>query len=134
MKVKAFIEIGLDGTYDVTFGVNNPLPFGSLGQGNSVEEAIADFHNSNIEMKDYYKSINKEFPEFTVEFCFDIQSFLKFYATRLSLAGLEIITGVNQRQLSHYMTGHRRPSHRTVQKIEEAIHKFANELLTINLA
>jgi transcriptional regulator with XRE-family HTH domain len=46
----------------------------------------------------------------------------------LSLAGLERITGVAQGQLSHYLTGRRNPSKKTVEKIQHSIHEFANEL------
>lgn len=55
-------------------------------------------------------------------------SFLKYYSKVLSLAGLERLTGVDQGQLSHYITGHRKPSQRTKDKIEKALHDFAKEL------
>jgi transcriptional regulator with XRE-family HTH domain len=50
----------------------------------------------------------------------------------LSLAGLEKITGINQRQLSHYLNGVKKPRQETIQKIEESIHRFANELSQVN--
>jgi transcriptional regulator with XRE-family HTH domain len=46
----------------------------------------------------------------------------------LSLAGLSRITGINQGQLSHYMTGRRNPSKTTINKIQNSIHAFASDL------
>ena len=51
IQVKATIERGDNGTYDVTMEYLPQIPFGLLGQGNNVEEAIAlllqyDMHSS----------------------------------------------------------------------------------------
>ena len=46
IQVKATIERGDNGTYDVTMEYLSQIPFGLLGQGKNVEEAIADFYNS----------------------------------------------------------------------------------------
>jgi len=50
----------------------------------------------------------------------------------LSLAGLQRITGVNQGQLSHYVTGHRKPRPKTVEKIEKSLHAFAEEISQVH--
>lgn len=135
MKIDAFIEKGLDGTYDVHFGEDKKgITFGLLGQGNTVQEAIADFYNSRDEIKEIYNESGKPFPE-DLEFVFkyDLASFLAYYSNILSLAGLQHITGVNQGQLSHYVTGHRKPSKRTVEKIEKSLHSFAEEIGNLHL-
>jgi len=49
------------------------------------------------------------------------------------LAGLGRLTGIAQGQLSHYVTGRRKPSQKTVQKIEKSLHKFAGELSQVQL-
>jgi transcriptional regulator with XRE-family HTH domain len=49
----------------------------------------------------------------------------------LSLAGLGRLTGVAQGQLSHYVTGRRKPSPKTVKKIEKSLHEFADEIKQI---
>jgi transcriptional regulator with XRE-family HTH domain len=51
----------------------------------------------------------------------------------LSLAGLGRLTGVAQGQLSHYVTGRRKPSQKTVEKIERSLHEFAAELGRVQL-
>jgi len=47
------------------------------------------------------------------------------------LAGLERITGVNQRQQSHNINGVKKPSEKTTRKIESCLRVFANELSAV---
>lgn len=129
-KVTVLIERGTDGTFGA-YIETNPLPYGIIGDGDTAKDAISDFMNSYDEMKAFYKETGKEFVEAEFDFKYDMTSFLSYYSDRLSLAGLERITGVNQGQLSHYMTGHRNPSKRTVEKIETSLHKFAEELMEV---
>lgn len=132
MKAVVIIERGKNGTY-TAYLENNNLPFGLLGDGKTVKETIDDFMNSREEMKAYYAEENKLFPEeLEFEFKYDVPSFLEYYSSVLSLAGLERLTGVNQGQLSHYVTGHRKPSQKTVEKIERSLHNFATEISQVH--
>ncbi len=135
MKVDVFIEKGIDGTYDIHLGEQTKgLTFGLLGQGDSVQEAMDDFLNSRDEIKTYYKEVGKHFPvDLEFEFKYDTASFLAYYSNVLSLAGLGRLTGIAQGQLSHYVTGRRKPSQKTVQKIEKSLHKFAEEISQVQL-
>lgn len=127
--VKAFIERGADGTYGVYVDLENTtLNYGIHGDGKTVAEAIEDFNSSYQEMKESYAERNKDFVEANFEFLYDVASFLGYYKDVLSLAGLERLTGVNQGQLSHYVNGHRKPSKRTIEKIESKLHEFGKEL------
>jgi predicted RNase H-like HicB family nuclease len=130
MKVDVFIEKGLDGTYDMHFGDDTKgLTFGLLGQGNTVQEAMEDFYIGKDEMKELYEDLGKDFPEdLEFKFKYDLPSFLQYYSKILSLAGLERLTGVNQGQLSHYITGRRKPGRKTIEKIEKALHQFGKEI------
>ena len=128
MKATAMVERGADGTFGVFIASDN-VPFGILGDGKTVAEAIADFYNSLQEMRAFYAEEGKKFPEdLEFEFKYDIPSFLQYYAYAFTLAGLERITGVNQRQLGHYISGFRHPSEKTARKIEEKIKGFAREI------
>ena len=127
MKIKVIIERGNDGSYGAYIGSNN-VSFGIIGDGKTVQDAKNDFLNSYEEMKDYYAENNKNFTECEFQFQFDIASFLAYYGSILSLAGMERLTGVNQGQLSHYVTGHRKPSKKTIEKIETKLHEFGKEL------
>lgn len=125
MEVSVFIEMGNDGTYGAYIPGENPLSFGVIGEGNTVEEAKQDFLN----VFNAYKEDGEEVPD-QVQFVFsyDVPSFLAYYSKRLTLAGLERITGVAQGQLSHYVTGRRKPSRQTVEKIQRALQAFGKEL------
>jgi len=134
MKVKAFIERGNDGSYGIYVDLeDNTLNYGIIGDGLTVKDAIDDFYNSYKEMKELYKSENKHFKEAEFEFKYDTASFLAYYSNVLSLAGLGRLTGIAQGQLSHYVTGRRKPSQKTVQKIEKSLHKFADEISKVQL-
>jgi predicted RNase H-like HicB family nuclease len=131
MKVVAIIERGKEGQYGVYIETEG-LTFGAIGDGKTVAEAIADFKNSVNEMRAYYANIGKEFPkDLDFEFKYDAASFLQQYAYAFSLAGLERIIGVNQRQLSHYINGVRHPSYKTIRKIEDKLRSFGNEITNL---
>ena len=70
----------------------------------------------------------EELPEFEFEFAYDTASFLRYYSNTITLTGLQKITGINSKQLSHYVTGHRKPSPKTVQRIREGVSQFAETL------
>jgi len=132
MKVKAFIERGNDGSYGVYIDLeDNTLNYGIIGEGKTSKEAVDDFYTSYNEMKELYASENKHFEEAEFEFKYDTASFLSYYSNVLSLAGLGRLTGVAQGQLSHYVTGRRKPSPKTVRKIEKSLHDFADEIRQI---
>jgi len=132
MKVTVIIERGNDGTYTAHFS-DRRMPFGLIGDGKSAKEAIEDFYGALEDMREYYKETGKAFPkDVEYEFKYDMPSFLQHYAYAFTLAGLERITGVNQGQLSHYISGVRNPSEKTVRKIESRIHSFAQEISSVS--
>ena len=128
MNAQVIIERGADGTFDANMEFIKEIPFGLMGQGKTVAETIADFYNSYAEMQAMCRAEGKEYPAVEFEFKYDVPSFLQYYAYAFTLAGLERITGVNQKQLGHYISGYRRPSEKTARKIEEKIKSFAQEL------
>jgi hypothetical protein len=46
---------------------------------------------------------------------------------------LERIAGINQKQIQHYSTGHRKPRLAQRRKIEAALHKLGQELIAVEL-
>lgn len=121
-RVTVIIELNADGIYTAVPQHNYKVGF--FGEGKTVDEAIIDLNNSLQEAKEYLP----ELPDMEWELKFDTASFLQFYGDRMSLAGLQAITGINRKQLSHYVTGHRRPSAATVQKIQAGIINFSQQL------
>ena len=134
-KVKAFIERGTDGGFNVYVDLeDNTLNYGIFGEGDTVNDAIEDFKSAYEAMKEFHKERKRHFVEAEFEIKYDMSSFLNYYSGRLSLSGLEKITGINQRQLSHYANGSSRPSVRTVKKINNSLHHFANELSQVHFS
>lgn len=66
-------------------------------------------------------------------YSFDTQSFLNYYKGILSFSALEKLIGINQKQLQHYSSGHRKPRPEQKKKIEAALHKLGQELLEVEL-
>ena len=130
---QVIIERGVDGGYSAFIADNN-CEFGCIGEGSTVDETKADFLLAVEDMKAVYAEEGTPFPEVEFVFSYDMASFLSYYAYAFTLAGLARITGVNQGQLSHYVTGHRKPSKATINKIEKALHSFANEIGQLKFA
>ena len=127
MKVTVIIEMNNDGSY--TAVPQHDFKIGFFGEGKSVDEAIADLDNSLMEARRHLPRL----PEMEWDLRFDTASFLQYFSDRLSLAGLQVITGINRKQLSHYVTGHSRPSAATVQKIQQGINSFSEQLSRVCL-
>lgn len=127
MKVRAIIETGKNMDYDI-YTDNDSLDFMLLGQGNTIEEAKADFLKCKEEMKAAFAAEGNTFDFDTLDFeyVFDTISFLKY--SPFTLTGLSKATGINSKQLSHYVTGYRKPSQKTVQRIQEGVTKFAETM------
>lgn len=130
--VTVTLERGKDGLYSAFISSDN-CPFGCIGEGMTAKETEEDFFAGVEDMRRVYDKIGKPFPDLDFRFKYDVASFLEYYAYAFSLAGLQRITGINQRQLSHYVNGVRRPSKQTTQKIETALRGFAVELSHITL-
>ena len=132
-QVKAVIERASDGTFSIYMDADD-MSYLVTGTGSTVEEARKVFNDGYEDMKQYYAEEGKEFEEAEFIFQYDVASFLQYYAFAFSLAGLESITGINQKQLGHYVSGYRNPSPKTKKKIEESIRKFSEELSAVSFA
>ena len=131
-KVKVYIEkseYGFSAYMDDT-----PLSYGCIGEGKTVEETIEDFNLSYQDFKKIYAEWGKPFEEIEYEFFYDVASFLQEYCEAFSLAGLERITGVSQAQLGHFLHGRRKPSRKTIEKIQRGVDAFAQKLTALRFA
>lgn len=126
-KVKAIFEFGSDGTYSVYMD-DETLEYTVNGQGNTIQEARADFCAVYEDMRKFFAEKNMNFTEVEFEYEYDLVSFLKYYSQLFTLVGLSKLTGINKGQLSHYINGTSRPGARTVAKIQAGISRFAAEL------
>ena len=107
---------------------------GIYGAGNSIEECKKDIEMSIAQIKE--KLPMERWPEeikgeYELEYKLDAQSFLEYFSDFISLAGMERITGVHQKQLSNYLNRRAKPRKQQVDRIREDLHRFAEELLSI---
>ncbi|WP_148477724.1 type II toxin-antitoxin system HicB family antitoxin [Parabacteroides johnsonii] len=111
---------------------------GIFAVGKSVDEIKKGIIDSIEALKEECKEFGGEIPEelkgdYDLIFKMDVRSFLDFYSNLFTKAGLERITGINQKQLWHYASGMRNPRPEQSLKLEKALHKLGEELLSINL-
>ena len=107
-----------------------------------VGDTLAEVKQSLLEGVDVFietcEDAGYDIPEelkgdFVIDFRMDVKSFLSVYYGIFTKAGLERLTGINQKQLWHYASGKSVPRRAQVQKIENALHQLGEELLSIRL-
>lgn len=126
--ITAIIELASDMSFSISYERPEGLDFVLAAAGESVAAAKAEFFEMLEDYKREYEEKGKEWPSLHFSFRYDVASFLNFYGKVFSLAGIARLTGINQRQLSNYLNGHRNASPATTQKIAEAIHHLGREL------
>ena len=106
--------------------------------GNSMDEIKMNMCEAINIFIEECQSLGCEIPEeligeYELVFKMDVKSLLDFYSGIFSKAGLERITGINQKQLWHYASGGRNPRPEQSFKLEKALHKLGEELISISL-
>ena len=71
--------------------------------------------------------------EYELSYQFDVETLLYYYQKIFTKAALEHITGINQRQLSHYACGRSKPRKEQAEKIVKALHALGNELISVSV-
>lgn len=118
------------------FGAFSENCEGIYAAGDTIEATKADTYEA-------IRLIKKNLPEdrwpeqikgeFEIEWKFDVPSFLEYYGGIMSLAGMERLTGINQKQLSNYLNHRAVPRRKQADRIINGMHQFARELLSITL-
>lgn len=109
---------------------------GIFAAGDSIEAVKADtleairLIKKNLPEEQWPQQIKGEFE---IEWKLDVQSFLEYYHGFMSLAGMEKMTGINQKQLSNYLNRRATPRRRQTNRMIDGIHRFASELMSITL-
>lgn len=109
---------------------------GVYGGGDTVEEAKQSAVEGIRLLKKYNtpENIPKALKgDYEIVYKFDVESFLNYYKGIFTNAAFERITGINQRQIQHYSTGHRKPRPAQIKKIETALHTLGSELMAVEL-
>lgn len=130
--IEAVIERAKDGTYDV-YCIKEMF----TGAGDTVSDAKEDmmaqmdaFRQTAIEEGFKYPQFLDG--DFEISYKYDVRSLISYYVNSgiLSLAGLEKITGINQKQLWSYLNG-TTPRKAQAERIENGLHKLADDLNAI---
>ena len=69
--------------------------------------------------------------DYELEFELNTQALLHYFEGVLSRSALARVTGINERQLGHYATGHRNPRPAQRKRIIEGIHRIGNEFNSV---
>ena len=119
-----------------SFGAYSENCEGIYAAGDTVEECKKDVEvaialiKKNLPEERWPEQIKGEY---TLIWHYDIQSLLLHYGSLLSLAGLARLTGIHQKQLWAYMHGRSKPRIQQKQRIEKALHSFADELASVSV-
>lgn len=127
--IEAIIERAKDGTYSVY--CKNEI---FSGVGDSLEQA----KDSLLRQMEFYKETAQaegfKYPAFldspfTVSYQVDVLSLVKYYVGEgiFSLAGLEKMTGINQKQLWSYLNG-TKPRKAQVSRLEKGFQALRKDL------
>lgn len=111
---------------------------GVVATGSTIEEIKANLVEAVRLYVETCHDLGCDLPEtlqdeYQIVFSMDVKSFLTLYQGIFTKAGLEKLTGINQKQLWHYASGISTPRKAQVLKIEKAIHRLGQELLSIQL-
>jgi predicted RNase H-like HicB family nuclease len=133
MGTTALIEKGKDGTFGIfTPDINSTI----IGEGDTVEEAKADFENSVREIIQFYKEDGIELPEELkdIEFVYkyDIASMFNYYDW-INVSRFAKKAGINSSLMRQYKSGKAYISENQIGKIENTLHQLGNELAAIKL-
>ena len=66
--------------------------------------------------------------DYELEFELNVRALLHYFEGMLTRSALARVTGINERQLGHYATGHRNPRPAQRAKIIEGIHRISAEI------
>lgn len=94
-----------------------------------VEDSLSFFVECAREDGDPYPAILDG--EYRIIYKFDARSILMLYQRIISFSALESMTGINQKQLSHYAAGRTKPRKEQVRKIADGLHRLAEELMSV---
>jgi len=134
---KLIVEIGASSNHFGGFAVNVD---GVYGAGNTLDECKANILEGLRLLINNREKSQTPVPEwlindeYEIEYRYDVQSILSYYANVFTKPALERLTGINQKQLHHYATGLKKPREPQRKKIELALHRLGSELLSVRFS
>ncbi|MCI6672384.1 MAG: pilus assembly protein HicB [Prevotellaceae bacterium] len=126
--VKVTIEYGTDGTY----ACYSETPIGDYslvaGEGNSVDEAKADFLKAVEACRADYPN-DKRYTNLNFEYKYDLRSFFNYFSF-LNVTEIAKRAGINPSLMRQYNSGVKKAGEKTYKKLSECIEKIKLELNT----
>jgi predicted RNase H-like HicB family nuclease len=118
------------------YGACSEEVLGCVATHKSLEGVKASFSQSLDWHIEAMKADGDEIPEilrdgFELEYELNTQALLHYLEGVLTRSALARITGINERQLGHYATGHRNPRLAQRNKIVEGIRRIGNEFNSV---
>ena len=130
--IEAILERAVDGTYTVY--CKDEI---FSGAGSSIAAAQADMERQMAFYKETALAEGFRYPDFldgdyTISYKVDMPSLMRYYveAGIFSLAGIEKITGINQKQLWSYLHG-TRPRKAQAERLEKGFRILSQDLATL---
>lgn len=111
---------------------------GIVAAGSTIDEIKTNLISALDEYIQTCEEMGLELPgelkgDYSIEFAMDVRNLLTIYEGVFTKSGLERITGINQKQLWHYANGTSTPRRAQVLKLEKALHRLGQELLSLHL-
>lgn len=128
-KIKVIID------WDENFGAVSDFVEGCVATGKTFDEvkenyaSALEFHLEGLEKSEIPKELSGTYE---LEFELTAQALLHRFDKILTRAALSRITGINERQLGHYVSGYRNPKSEQRKKIVEAFHQLGEEFLSVS--
>lgn len=69
--------------------------------------------------------------KYRLDFVLNVRALLHYFEGVLTRSALSRVTGINERQLGHYITGHRKPRPEQRKKIIEGIRRIGKEINSV---
>ncbi len=91
-------------------------------------KSALEFHIEGSDDEDLPECLKEEYE---LEYELAVSALLHYYDKILTRAALSRITGINQRQLGHYLNGYRNPRKDKRELIINGLHKIGQEFLNV---
>jgi predicted RNase H-like HicB family nuclease len=109
---------------------------GCIATGDTIQETVDNIEEAVLfhltGMKEEGLNIPESFQnDYKFTYKIDFESLFDWFSGVLTKSGISKLTGMNQSLLSQYANGIKKPSTKQAKKIEQAIHSFGEELLSI---
>ena len=129
-KIKVIID------WEDNYGAASDMVLGCVATHKTLEGVKEAYASALAFHLEGMREDNEDIPmalqgEYELVFEMTAQALLHHFDGIISRAALSRITGINQRQLGHYMTRHRVPRAAQRRKIVDGLHRIGQELAEV---